>query len=244
MLLYGKNSVFERVKANPASIKKIFLEEKFSQPQLENLIRAKRIPFKYVSLKQLQKIKKADLLQGVVAEVEEFIYADFLDLIRESSPRLSFLVLDRVYDPQNLGAIIRTAACSGGFAVVIPKHRACDVTETVLHVAQGGENFVPVVRATNITNILLEAKKNGYWVVGSGLEGGCSLDEASLPFPLCFVLGSEGSGIRYGIQKHLDLKVNIPMEGAPLSFNVATSTAVFCYEISRQRRRLGPNKGL
>ncbi|MFA7677643.1 MAG: TrmH family RNA methyltransferase, partial [Candidatus Omnitrophota bacterium] len=72
----------------------------------------------------------------------------------------------------------------------------------------------------------------------------CSLDEASLPFPLCFVLGSEGSGIRYGIQKHLDLKVNIPMEGAPLSFNVATSTAVFCYEISRQRRRLGPNKGL
>ena len=153
------------------------------------------------------------------------------------SKNLSFIFLDRIFDPQNLGAIIRTTACFGGFVIVIPKHKACQITEAVLRVASGGENHTPIVLVSNLTNALLEAKKNGFWVVGAVIDEGQDMRQAKLPFPLCFVLGSEGPGIRYGLQKHLDVKVNIPMEGARLSLNVGAATAVFCYEIAKAKEK-------
>ena len=236
MFLYGKNSVFERLKANPQSIKKIFLEEDFSAPHIEELIESTKIITKRVSKKELLRIKHADSLQGIVASVEIFKYVDLEDLLnRSKDEQLSLIFLDRLFDPQNLGAIIRTTACFGKFAVVIPKHKACEVTEAVLHVASGGENYTPVTMVSNLTNALLTAKKKGWWVVGAVTEGGEDISSVNLPFPLCFVLGSEGKGIRYGIEKHLDTKTHIPMQGAPLSFNVATSCAIFCHQISLSR---------
>ena len=240
MFLYGKNSVHERLKANPQSIKKIFLEENFSASHIESLIKSAHVLTKRVSKKELYRIKRADPLQGIVAEVEGFRYADFNDLLnRPKREQLSFIFLDRVFDPQNLGAIIRTTACFGRFAVGIPKHEACGVTETVLHVASGGENFTPVVIVSNLTKAILAAKECGFWVAGTITDGGEDINKVNLPFPLCFVLGSEGGGIRYGIRKHLDIKVHIPMKGAPLSFNVAISSAIFCQQISRQRENQG-----
>jgi len=236
MFLYGKNSVFERLKANPQSIKKIFLEENFSASHIEELIKSRKVTAKRVSKKELLKIKHADSLQGIVATVARFEYEDLEDLLNEpKDEQLSLIFLDRVFDPQNLGAIIRTTACFGKFAVVIPKHKACEVTDAVLHVASGGENFTPVVMVSNLTNALLSAKKKGWWVVGAVTKGGEDISSVRLPFPLCFVLGSEGEGIRYGIEKNLDIKAHIPMRGASLSFNVATSCAIFCYEISKSR---------
>lgn len=236
MFLYGKNSVFERLKANPQSIKKIFLEENFSTPHIENLIKSARILTKRVSKKELNRIKPADTLQGIVAQVEAFKYTDLEDLLnRPKSKQLSFIFLDKVFDPQNLGAIIRTTACFGRFAVVIPIHEACAVTETVLHVASGGENFTPVALVPNLTKAMMRAKESGFWIVGAITDGGKDITKVKLPFPICFVLGSEGKGIRPGVQKNLDLKVHIPMKGAPLSFNVAISNAIFCQQINQQR---------
>ena len=149
---------------------------------------------------------------------------------------ITLIFLDRVYDPQNLGSIIRTAACFGGFAVVIPKHKACQVTETVLHVAQGGENHVPVVMVTNISKAIEEAKESGYWIVGAVTSDDAQdIDKVSLSFPVGFVLGSEGEGVRYGVQKHIDLKARIPMRGESLSFNVTVACAIFCYQIIRDK---------
>ena len=94
---------------------------------------------------------------------------------------------------------------------------------------------------TNISNAIDKAKKAGYWIVGAVVgDDALNLDEDSLPFPLGLVLGSEGSGIRYGIEKHLDMKVKIPMEGAQLSFNVNMACAIFCHEIYRQRKSEAP----
>lgn len=236
MFIYGKNSVVERLKTNPQSIAKIFLEENFSAPHIEELIKSAKIMVKRVSKKELSRIKHADSLQGIVASVARFEYADLEDLLdKPKNEQSSLIFLDRVFDPQNLGAIIRTTACFGKFAVVIPRHKACEVTEAVLHVASGGENYTPVAMVSNLTNALLTAKKKGWWVVGAVTEGGEDISRVSLPFPLCFVLGSEGEGIRYGIDKYLDIKTHIPMKGAPLSFNVATSCAIFCHQISSSR---------
>jgi len=158
-----------------------------------------------------------------------------LNLPVDKKPTLIFL--DRLNDPQNLGVIIRTAACFGRFAVVIPKFNACEVTEAVLHVASGGENFVPVSMVSNISSAVLKAKKSEYWIMGAVLsEDAQDIDKVSMPFPLGLVMGSEGEGIRYGIDKQLDIKVRIPMKGAPLSFNVAMACAIFCHEIAKQRK--------
>lgn len=236
MYLYGKNSILERLKANPKSIKKVFLQNNFNVPQISDLIKSKNIPIKHVTEKELKKNKRADRLQGIVAEVDPFQYASFEQLLGGSGDKkLSFIFLDNINDPHNLGSVIRIAACFGDFAVVIPEHRSCEVTDAVMHVASGGENFVPVAKVTNTSTALTKAKKSGYWIVGAVVENGEDITEANLPFPICLVLGSEGKGIRHGVDKTLDLRVTLPMKGAALSFNVAMACAIFCHEIARQR---------
>ncbi|MCK5286837.1 MAG: RNA methyltransferase [Thermodesulfovibrionia bacterium] len=236
MFLYGKNSVLERLKANPKSIKKIYVQENFHAPHIMKIIKSEHVPFTYVTEKELMKVKRADRLQGIVAESNIFTYTPFKHLLYTSAEKsLSLVFLDGINDPHNLGSVMRITACFGGFAVVIPKHGACEVNETVLHVASGGENFVPVSMVTNLATALREARGAGYWAVGTVVEDGEDINNVSLPFPLCLVLGSEGKGIRYGIQKQLDLKVTLLMTGAQLSFNVAMACAIFGHEIAKQR---------
>jgi len=237
MVLYGKNSILERLETNPESIRKILLQDNFDVPHIEELIKAKNILMKRLPFSQLAKIKRAENLQGIIAEVDRFKYVSLDDLLNQpQNKRLTLIFLDRIYDPQNLGAIIRTAACFGGFAVVIPRFNACEVNDTVLHVAQGGENYISVSMVSNLSKAIIAAKGGGYWIVGAEVSDEAKdINETAIPFPLGLVLGSEGKGVRYGVQKHLDMKVRIPMKGAKLSFNVTMACAIFCYEISKQK---------
>lgn len=237
MYLYGKNSVLERLKANPKSIRQVFLQDNFDGPHVVSAIKSANIPIKKVTERQLLRIKRADRLQGIVAESDDFKYADFDELLySDDSKAISFICLDGINDPHNLGSIIRTAACFGNFAVAIPMRESCEVNDTVIHVASGGENFIPVCLVNNMSNALLKAKDKGFWLAGAVVGEGQSINKMSLPFPMCLVLGSEGKGIRPGIKKHLDIKVRIPMKGSELSFNVAIACAIFCYEIDKQRQ--------
>ncbi|MFH1782113.1 MAG: 23S rRNA (guanosine(2251)-2'-O)-methyltransferase RlmB [Candidatus Omnitrophota bacterium] len=233
MFLYGKNSILERLKVNPGSVKKVYLQDNFDIGEILKLVKKNNIPSERVSERGLEKIKRAARLQGIIAEVERFIYTDFDKLL---DGKLSIIFLDNLNDPHNLGSIVRIAACFGGFGLVIPKHRSCEVTDAVMHVSSGGENFVPISLVTNITSALMKAKQSGYWVVGATVDNGEDITKADLPYPLCLVLGSEGRGIRHGIEKHLDKRVTIPMKGKDLSFNVAMAGAIFCHEISNRRK--------
>lgn len=236
MFLYGKNSVLERLKTNPESIQKIFIQDNFNGQHIMKTIKSCKIPLSRVTEKELMRIKHADRLQGIVAEVDGFTYLQFEELLSQPEDKgLSLIFLDGLNDPHNLGSIMRITACFGNFALVIPKHGACEVNDTVVHVASGGENYIPVSMVTNLSTALREAKDAGYWVVGTVVEGGEDINKVKLPFPLCLVLGAEGKGIRYGIQNHLDLKVSLPMKGAQLSFNVAMACAVFAHEIAKQK---------
>jgi len=164
-----------------------------------------------------------------------FKYTPLDDLLNSGKERgLTLIFLDGLNDPHNLGSIMRTAACFGRFALIIPEHSSCEVNDTVMHVASGGENFVPVAMVTNLSAALMKAKKAGYWAVGTVVSEGQDINKTSLPFPMCLVLGTEGKGIRYGVQKHLDLKITLPMKGAQLSLNVAMAFAIFAQEITRQ----------
>lgn len=236
-MLYGRNSVFERLKTNPQTIKKIFLQNNFNVLHIEKLIKEKSIPLERLPHQGLEKIKHAKDLQGIVASVDKFKYAPFDDLLNFSKDKqLTFIFLDRISDPHNLGVIIRTAACFGRFAVIIPKFEACEVNETVQHVASGGENYVPISMVTNLSDAIIDAKAHEYWILGTVMaDDSKDINKTDFPFPLGIVLGSEGKGIRHGLQKYLDMKVRIPMTGAKLSFNVNIACAILCHEISKQR---------
>ena len=234
MLLYGRNSVYERLKAKPRTVRHVFLQDGIELPHIEKLARKNHISVERMSPRQLSKMKHTKDLQGVVAKVDKFNYTEFDDIVNDK--KLTLIFLDRLNDPQNLGVIVRIAACFGGFAIVIPKFNACEVTEAVMHVASGGENFVPVSMVSNVSSAILKAKKNGYWIMGAVLSDDAQdIDKVSIPFPLGIVMGSEGEGVRYGIDKQLDIKARIPMRGAKLSFNVAMACAIFCHEISKKR---------
>jgi 23S rRNA (guanosine2251-2'-O)-methyltransferase len=235
MFLYGKNSVTERILKNPESIHKILFQDKSKLQDIKELASANKIKTETVSQKKMNSTKRPKDHQGIIAEIDEFKYVDFDDLI-SLEKKIDLVFLDRVTDPHNLGSIIRILACFGNFALVIPKFKACTINDTVLHVASGGENYLQVSLVSNITNSLLKAKKEQYWVVGACLgDTAESIYNFKFKFPLGVVLGSEGGGIRYGIDKYLDSKVRIPMNGASLSLNVGVACSVFCSEITRQR---------
>ena len=235
--LYGRNQIIERIKVHPKTIKKIVYNKNIDNRIIEKLAIKNNIPLVLLSDKDFLSISEHRNNQGVIAEAIDFLYDDLqriLDL--PDIEKLTLIALSNITDPQNLGSILRTAACFGRFALIIPKHRSASINETVLKVACGGDNYIPVIQETNLIPVIKKAKDYGYWVAGTVVEKGEDISEFKFGFPLCLVIGSEDKGIRDGLMKHLDFKVTLPMPGAKLSLNVAVATAIFCYEIARQRR--------
>ena len=235
MKLFGKRPVIERLRRSPKTIRALYLQEQTDAPEVVHAAKQAGVRFVSKSKQEFQRLAGLAHAQGVLAEVEDFRYVDFEELVKRPEPRPTLLLLDRITDPQNLGAILRTTACLGGFALVLPRHESAEVNETVLRVACGGENHVPVALVTNLAQAAERAKKEGYWIAGAAAEGGTPLHQADWPTPLAVVLGSEGSGIRPGLEKHLELTLSLPMPGAALSYNVATAAALIAYEITRRR---------
>lgn len=235
MRLYGKRPVLERLRTAPQTIRRLSIQQETDASEVVRAAQGARVPFTSVSKQEFAKQSEGLHAQGVLAEVEEFRYAELEDFLRQPEPRPTLFFLDRITDPQNFGAILRTVACFGRIAVVIPKHDSVEVNETVLRVACGAENYVPVARITNLVRAAELAKKAGYWIAGAAVGDGSPLPTADWPTPLAVVLGSEGEGIRPGLEKQMDLTLTLPMPGAPLSFNVATAAALIAYEITRRR---------
>ncbi|MBU4305478.1 MAG: RNA methyltransferase [Candidatus Omnitrophica bacterium] len=239
MLLYGKNSVYERLKIRPESIKKIFLEETFKAPHIEKLIRKRNIPVERLTMRKIENMKRAKNVQGIIACVDVFSYALYETLLQPLvQSQNTVIFLDRINDPQNLGVIIRTLACFGGFDAVIPEKAACRVTEAVLHVASGGENYVRLAMVSDILQAVKTAKARGYRLMGgiADADGAQDINKLRISFPCALVLGAETTGISAEIRELLDAKVYIPMPGAHLSLNVSMAATIFSYEITRQRK--------
>lgn len=236
MRLYGKNPVLERIKRDPGSIKKLYLQKR---TDLSDIVReTKKIGMSFESIDKdwIKRECGSVHTQGVIAEVRDFEYASFDVITKECLGNSSVPVfLDGVTDPQNLGSIIRNIACIGGFSLVIPEHGSSEVNETALRVANGGENYIKIAKVTNIATSLKAIKDKGAYAAGAVIEDAIDIREADIEFPVAVVIGSEGKGVRPGVLKLLDAKLFLPMKGAPISYNVAVAASLFCYEINRRR---------
>ena len=240
MRLFGINPVAERLEADPRSVRKVYLNKRTSVSRIYHLCREAGVPVEALSDERFARLSAGVHAQGVIAETAAFAYLDYASLLDgDAAQRPTLVFLDELNDPQNLGSILRTLACLGGFAVVLPKHASVAVTEAVLRVASGGENFVSVALVANLSQAVLAAKEARYWIVAAVTSGGTPAWSATLPSPAGVILGAEGRGVRPGVLKHADVRVTLPMAGADLSFNVAVACALLSYEIIRQRRGRG-----
>jgi 23S rRNA (guanosine2251-2'-O)-methyltransferase len=239
MRLFGKHCVDERLKVAPFTIHSLYVQEGADVHQMLSAARKADIPCYRLAARPFFKRTGGKPCQGIMAVAEDFRYQDFRDLLDNEETPYVFLFLSELTDPQNLGNILRTAACLGGFALVLPRHRSVPVNETVLKVASGGENYVPVAQVSNLASAIKEAKDRGYGIAGTIPEGGEYPYRIRLPWPLGLVFGSEGEGIRQGISRLFDLTLSLPMGGRALSYNVATAAALFCYEVARQKTIYG-----
>lgn len=145
------------------------------------------------------------------------------------------LVLDGIQDPQNLGAILRTADCAGVNLVIAPRDRACPLTETAIKVSCGGAEEVPFVQVRKLADTLREFAERGIWMVGTADESAQSIYGARLTGPLALVIGAEGKGVRRLTADHCDALVSIPMQGEVECLNASVATGVCLFEIVRQR---------
>jgi len=238
MKLYGKNPVIERLKSNPKSIRRIMIEEEHADL---SYIRKKchqwGISILTVPYSKIQRLAQNLNTQGILADIEDFAYIQLDELLDHALDKKRIPVfLDNLNDPQNLGGIIRTCGALGVFDIVLPTTESVSVTESVLRVACGGENYLSVAKVNNLGNSIEKARKMGFWIIGTVVEEARSLTDITLQFPLGLVMGSEEKGVRDIIRKKLDLEVMIPMKNQRMSLNVAHATSMMCYEIIRQKK--------
>jgi len=174
--------------------------------------------------------------QGVALRVASFPYADFDNLMSSSKSAGFLLVLDGVQDPHNLGALIRTAACSGADGVIIPQDRACGVTPAVEKASAGAVGTTPVARVVNVVQAIAKMKESGYWIYG--LDGGAQTSLYSVDFSgnVALVIGGEGAGIRPLVRKQCDFLISIPRFGGVASLNASVAGGIALYEVAKKLR--------
>ena len=159
---------------------------------------------------------------------------DLVDLLEGKKAPL-LLILDCVQDPNNLGAILRTADGAGVDAVIAPKDKAVGLTDTVRRVSVGASESVPFVKVTNLARTMRDLKERGIWIVGTSDRATQSLYETDCKGPTAIVMGREGEGMRQLTEKECDFLIKFPMKGTVDCLNVSVSAGVCLYEAVRQR---------
>ena len=173
--------------------------------------------------------------QGVVAEVDPYPYADADALLEQ--PDALIVALDRIQDPQNLGAMARSAEAAGANGLVIPSRRSASVTPAAAKASAGAVEHLRIAR-TNLAEFLSRAKDADAWVYGAEANAEAPYTQVDLTGKLVLVLGSEGTGLRRLVAERCDALISIPVRGRVASLNVSAAAAALLFEAVRQRGRV------
>jgi 23S rRNA (guanosine2251-2'-O)-methyltransferase len=216
--------------------------------RLEEIVRMARrlgVPVRFEDRVQLDRAAGSRDHQGVAAVVAARAAVTLDDLLARrnagGSPGL-LVLLDGVEDPQNLGAIIRTALAAGAAGMVIPERRAAGLTETTARASAGADAYLPVARVTNLARAMEQLKKAGYWLVGFDERAERRHTDVDLTGAIAFVLGGEGKGLHELVRARCDFLVSIPAAGPIQSLNVSVAAGIALFEAVRQRagKKRGP----
>ncbi|MBE2318311.1 23S rRNA (guanosine(2251)-2'-O)-methyltransferase RlmB [Solirubrobacter sp. CPCC 204708] len=186
-----------------------------------------------VSAEEIAERAETDAHQGVAALVDPYPYVDEAELLAVEAPFL--VALDEVTDPQNLGAIARTAEGVGATGLIIPERRSAEVTPAVCKASAGAVEHLKIARVRNLADFLAEAKEKGCWVYGAAAGSKTSYDQPDYGGGVVAVLGAEGKGLRPRVASMCDDLVSLPLLGQVESLNVSATAAVLLYRILQFR---------
>ena len=237
--IFGRNPVLEAIRSG-RSVDKILVKKGKYEGSIVPIIKKAKdagIIIQEVERAKLDQIAEGENHQGVIAYVSAYDYVsvkDILDKAREKNEPPFVIICDKITDPHNLGAILRTANCVGAHGVIIPKRRAVGLTATVAKTSAGAVNYTPVAKVTNIAKTIEELKKEGMWFVCADMDGQTMYD-LNLTGPIGLVIGNEGAGVSRLVKEKCDFTASIPMKGDIDSLNASVAAGVLAYEIVRQR---------
>lgn len=195
-------------------------------------IKVNQVPFE-----KFRQITQSKIAQGVAASKSEQKFYDLYEIISESkkSQYPLLLILDSIQDTHNVGAILRSADCSGVDGIIITKNNSAPINETVVKTSAGASEHVKITLINNLAQTIDELKQKGFWIVGSYLEGAKDYTKVDYKIPLAVIVGNEEKGIRKLTADKCDHLVRIPMRGKIQSLNVSVATGILLFEILRQR---------
>jgi 23S rRNA (guanosine2251-2'-O)-methyltransferase len=236
LIIYGVNPVLEAIRSHPERIRYVGVAREETARHQRLMGEAKRagVAVRNLAADQIERLAGRGVHNGVVAEVSETAYADFDEIVEKEETNF-VLIVDSITDPQNFGAILRVADGFGVDLVVIPQHDSVGLTPVAVKASAGASEWVQVAQVTNLSRSIEALRKAGYWIYAAA-EGGDRPEAIDFRGKVALVVGSEGKGIRRNVLEHCDRVVTIPMTGHIESFNVATATAILCYEVRRQQK--------
>ena len=234
-VLAGRRPVLEAMRGN-AKLSRIYTEPQRAYPDICKAAEAQGIPITNRDRAGLDKLSDGVRHQGVVALAEDFQFCEPEEIIAHAEGPPALVALDEVTDPQNLGAIIRSAVTLGLDGLIIPKHRAAGITAAVVRASAGATEHASIARVTNLQRTLLTLSESGLEIIG--LDAGGDIDVRDLepsPRGRVLVVGSEGKGLRRMVRQRCDIVVHIRQEGPMDSLNASVAAAIAMYEISAKQ---------
>lgn len=241
--IYGNWAILETMRAGRRNVEQLILadgvDEKGATREIITMAEELNIATKHMPRRILDDLANGSNHQGAAVRVSPYPYVDLDDVLeaaqtREEKPFI--LLLDLLKDPQNVGALLRTAETVGVHGVVMQDRRNVDITPSVVNASSGAVEHLNVVQVTNLVNAMKELKQRDVWLVG--MDAGPNvppIDKTDLNMPIGIVMGSEGEGMRRLVRDTCDLVLSIPMRGKVASLNVAAAGAIALYSAWQAR---------
>ena len=238
-VVIGRNAVKELLSGG-RDVDKLYItsgEREGSINQLLGIAAERGIPITECDRSRLDAIARGGRHQGIIAIAAERNYSTIEEIIEYANEKGEppfVVVCDGVEDPHNLGAIIRSAECSGAHGIIIPKRRAVGLTATVAKSSAGALEHMKVAKVTNLASAIDELKDRGLWIYAADMDGS-TYYKTDMKGATALVLGSEGFGISRLVKEKCDFIVSIPLYGQVNSMNVSCAAAILLAEVARQR---------
>jgi len=237
-ILTGRNPIREALKNNRDLEKLLVQKGELSGSAMEivKIAKERKILVQTVEKKRLDEITPRH--QGLIAFASAYHYStveDMLALAAERNEKPFLILLDGITDPHNLGAIIRSAECTGAHGVIVPVHRSVGLTPAAVKSSAGAVEYIPIARVSNLNKTIEELQKKNIWVYALTMNGR-NYEEVSFDGGTAVVIGSEGTGISKLTEEKCDLSVSLPMKGHLDSLNASVAAGVMMYRIMSCRK--------
>jgi len=239
--IFGKNAVLEAINSN-LDIEKIYFCYGINNNHIISIAKKTKINYTTLDKNKFKKLEsdvcpKNSNSQGIIALksiIKTFSLSDFFGNINiKNNPIV--VILDKITDPHNLGAIARSCECAGVSGLIIPNNDSAVINPTSMKTSAGALNHINVIKVNNLINACEKLKENGFWIIGTATDGDKKYTDNLYDNPIAIIIGSEGKGMSPSLRKHCDNLIRIEMYGKINSLNASVSSGVILFEIQRQK---------